>query len=88
MTYSRASCPECPGTYELVPPTDPEYEFPKEKPTSEDHIKRYYEWDQEKHRVTVYWKKKEYFVESSKPHNNVVREGNIRAPIPSGFAYY
>lgn len=61
----RASCSECPGTYELIPPPDPEYSEPKEKPTSEDNTKRIYECDVEHHRNTIYWHKKEYFFATS-----------------------
>lgn len=87
MTNTKASCPECPGTYVLIPPPDPEYKVPREKPTSEDHIKRYYECDQEKHRITIYWHKEPFFVASSRPHGyrQVAREGDIHVPIPSGF---
>ena len=62
---TKASCSECPSTYELVPPPDPEYSEPKERPTSDDNIKRVYECE-EGHRNTVYWEKKEFFVESAK----------------------
>jgi hypothetical protein len=40
---TKASCSECPSTYELIPPPDPDYSEPKENPRSNDHIKRIYE---------------------------------------------
>ena len=53
----KASCVECPSTFELVPPADKSYKNPREKPTSDDHIKRIYECEAEGHRNTVYWEK-------------------------------
>jgi hypothetical protein len=86
--YSKASCSECPSSFELIPPADSAYNVPKEKPTTEDYIKRIYECDDEKHRNTIFWQKTESFVISQKSRRNVVREGEIGVPIPSGFADY
>jgi hypothetical protein len=53
---SRAQCSECPSSFELVPPADPEYSIPKlGQPSDPDYIKRIYECDDEKHRNTVWW---------------------------------
>lgn len=70
----RASCSECPETYELVLPADVEYCVPKEKPLNDDHKKRIYECENG-HRNTIYWHKK-------------VDENKLHVPTPSGFADY
>lgn len=80
---SKRSCPECPGTYELVPPTELEYNTPREKPTSDDYRKRVYECDDERHLITVYWEKEKFFTASQKTATE--REGVSRFR-PSGFA--
>jgi acyl-ACP thioesterase len=67
---TKASCSECPSTYELIPPPDPEYSEPKENPTSDDYIKRIYECDEEGHRNTIYWQKKEFLSASNPPSDN------------------
>jgi hypothetical protein len=74
----RASCSECPGTYELVPPSDLEYSEPKEKPTSDDNLKRIYECDEEGHRNTIYWHKKEFQVASSEYVTEGLRQGDLQ----------
>ena len=68
-----ASCSECPSTFKLVPPADQRYVNPREKPTDEDYIKRIYECEDERHRNTVYWGKKDTTVHvatSRKPRAN------------------
>jgi hypothetical protein len=62
----RSSCSECPNSFELIPPADREYTVPREKPKSEDYIKRIYECNGEGHRNTIYWEKEEFFVVSGK----------------------
>jgi hypothetical protein len=57
--YGRKSCAKCPSTFELVPPADPEYSIPREKPKSNDYIERFYECEEERHRNTIYWEKEE-----------------------------
>ena len=57
--FKRAQCAECTGSFDLIPPADPEYSEPKLKATSEDNLPRYYECDGEGHRNTVYWQKRE-----------------------------
>lgn len=52
----KASCSECPSMFELIPPADKSYRNPREKPTSDDYIKRIYECE-EGHRNTIYWEK-------------------------------
>lgn len=54
--YRKAKCPDCTGTYELIPPVDSRYNIPREKP-SDDCEKMFYECDGEGHRVTIYWEK-------------------------------
>jgi len=54
----KSSCSECPSNFELIPPADKSYSEPKEKPESDDHLKRIYECDDEGHRNTIYWHKK------------------------------
>jgi hypothetical protein len=54
----KRSCSECPETFNLFPPADKDYNVAKEKPTSDDHIKRIYECG-EGHRNTIYWHKNE-----------------------------
>ena len=61
----RASCSECPGTFELVPPADAAYTEPHEKPSSDDYLKRVYECNEEHHRNTIYWEKHVPIVVSS-----------------------
>jgi len=56
LPYERAQCAECPNSFELIPPADASYKIPKEKPTSDDYIKRVYECE-EGHRNTIYWEK-------------------------------
>jgi hypothetical protein len=56
---TKASCSECPSSFELIPPADPEYNTPRQKPESDDYIKRIYECDEEHHRNTIYWEKEE-----------------------------
>jgi len=55
----KASCSECPNSFELIPPADKDYSVPKEKTSSDDVIKRVYECDEEHHRNTIYWHKPE-----------------------------
>lgn len=64
---NRRACSECPSSFELVPPADPEYSEPKERPKSDDHIKRIYECEGERHRNTIYWHKKEFLFAASEP---------------------
>jgi hypothetical protein len=56
--HRRASCAECPSSFELIPPADLTYTEPREKPISDDHIKRIYECDEQHHRNTIYWEKR------------------------------
>ena len=57
----RASCSECPGSFELIPPADKDYCVPKlSEPEPADFIKRFYECESEGHRNTIYWTKKDY----------------------------
>lgn len=53
----KTSCSECPSSYELVPPPDLSYSEPKERPDSDDIIKRIYECENG-HRNTIYWHKR------------------------------
>ena len=62
--YREASCRECNGKYELIPPADPDCSEPKENKTSDDCITRNYECDQIDHRNTIYWHKKEFLMSS------------------------
>jgi hypothetical protein len=43
---TKASCCQCYGSFELIPPAD-------------DYIKRIYECDGDRHSNTIYWKKDE-----------------------------
>jgi hypothetical protein len=52
--YRRASCSECPSTFELVPPTDKDYSVPILKRNKRDCIERHYECE-EGHRNKMYW---------------------------------
>ena len=56
-TDRRKQCTECPSSYELIPPADPAYSEPRMKSTSDDHIKLFYECDEQHHRNTIYWEK-------------------------------
>jgi hypothetical protein len=65
--YEKASCstPGCGGSFDLIPPADPQYKIPKEKSESDDNIERTYPCDKEKHQNTIYWRReKPIFVES------------------------
>lgn len=55
----KASCAECPSVFEPIPPADKSYSVPKEKSTSNDFIKRIYECEDQGHRNTIYWEKKD-----------------------------
>ena len=48
----------CPSTFELIPPSDGYYNIPKEKPTSNDNIKRIYECENG-HKNIIYWHKRD-----------------------------
>lgn len=61
----RASCSQCPSTYELVPPAEQEYSVPREKPRTEDYRKRIYECEDEQHQNIIYWEKQEHFFVSA-----------------------
>ena len=74
----RTSCSECPSTYELVPPADPAYSEPKEKPTSDDNIKRIYVCDGEHHRNTIYWHKKDVLFATSEYQTEGARRGELQ----------
>ena len=63
---TRASCKECPSSYELIPPADTDYSVPREKPKTEDYIQRIYECAEEGHRNTIYWEKEEHIMMSTK----------------------
>jgi len=39
---NRASCSQCPSTFELIPPAEREYSVPREKPKTDDYRKRIY----------------------------------------------
>jgi hypothetical protein len=53
--YEKASCstPKCGGSFDLIPPADPEYKISKEKSESDDNIERTYPCDKEKHQNTI-----------------------------------
>lgn len=57
----KAQCNECPNSFDLIPPADSSYKIPREKPTTDDNIKRIYECP-EGHRNTIYWEKEVFVV--------------------------
>ena len=57
----KAQCSECPNSFEIIPPADLSYKIPREKPTTDDNIKRIYECP-EGHRNTIYWEKKSFVI--------------------------
>ena len=71
----KTSCSECPGSYELIPPADPNYRIPREKPTSDDYVKRVYECEKG-HRNTIYWEKKAFAMASTKYRSEAMRDKN------------
>ena len=71
--FRRAKCPECQGTYELIPPVDPSYKVPREKPTSDNYIKMVYECDEEHHLTTIYWEQEAFVAYVGKTSGNVTR---------------
>lgn len=53
---NRVRCTQCPGSFELIPPADPQYSIPKMKePSDSDYIKLFYECDEEGDRNTIWW---------------------------------
>lgn len=73
LPNAKASCSECPSSYELVPPPDPNYKVPREKPTSDDYIKRIYECENG-HLNTIYWEKEWFGMASTKYRSDAMRD--------------
>lgn len=71
--FRITQCSECQGRYELVPPADPRYTIPREKPTSDDYIKRVYECDEEHHLNTIYWEQAAFVMVSLKYRTEELR---------------
>jgi hypothetical protein len=65
---TKASCKECPSSFELVPPADTDYSIPRERHQTENYIERIYECVDEGHRNTIYWEKEEDGIMSTKKH--------------------
>lgn len=60
----RVQCNNCPESFELVPPADKSYIIPREKHTTEDHIKRIYQCPKG-HLNTIFWEKKVFVMASA-----------------------
>jgi hypothetical protein len=65
---AKASCKECPSSFELVPPADTEYSIPREIHQTDNYIERNYECADKGHRNTIYWEKEEHGLMSTKEH--------------------
>jgi hypothetical protein len=87
MTEIRKSaCSKCPSSFELIPPADPNYSEPKENPTSDDYLKRFYECEEENHQNTIYWQKKEDDIKwSSNSISNPDKKPHMSTKYGRGF---